>query len=69
VLKSQLFVDKFTETVHHTFLEYLASGFELNFMVAIDFTGMYCTTVENPKNFDWVCNVVVTYTSCKKDII
>ncbi|KAG7538837.1 C2 domain [Arabidopsis suecica] len=38
VLKSQLFVDKFTETVHHTFLEYLASGFELNFMVAIDFT-------------------------------
>ncbi|KAL0709133.1 hypothetical protein Bca4012_016111 [Brassica carinata] len=37
-LKSQLFVDKFTETVQHTFLEYLASGFELNFMVAIDFT-------------------------------
>lgn len=32
-------MDKFTETVHHTFLEYLASGFELNFMVAIDFTG------------------------------
>ncbi|KFK27936.1 hypothetical protein AALP_AA8G450300 [Arabis alpina] len=38
VLKSQLFVEKFTETVQHTFLEYLASGFELNFMVAIDFT-------------------------------
>ncbi|KAJ0266195.1 Protein BONZAI 2 [Hirschfeldia incana] len=38
VLKSPLFVDKFTETVQHTFLEYLASGFELNFMVAIDFT-------------------------------
>ncbi|KAL0648460.1 hypothetical protein Bca4012_046751 [Brassica carinata] len=37
-LKSQIFVDKFTETVQHTFLEYLASGFELNFMVAIDFT-------------------------------
>ncbi|KAG2262840.1 hypothetical protein Bca52824_069919 [Brassica carinata] len=37
-LKSQLYVDKFTETVQHTFLEYLASGFELNFMVAIDFT-------------------------------
>lgn len=32
-------MDKFTETVQHTFLEYLASGFELNFMVAIDFTG------------------------------
>ncbi|WZZ00380.1 hypothetical protein YC2023_072708 [Brassica napus] len=38
VLKSQLFVEKFTETVEHTFLEYLASGFELSFMVAIDFT-------------------------------
>ncbi|KAH0849689.1 hypothetical protein HID58_096177 [Brassica napus] len=38
VLKSQLFVEKFTETVQHTFLEYLASGFELSFMVAIDFT-------------------------------
>ncbi|KFK30129.1 hypothetical protein AALP_AA7G220900 [Arabis alpina] len=37
-LKSELFVDKFTETGQHTFLEYLASGFELNFMVAIDFT-------------------------------
>ncbi|XP_048607590.1 protein BONZAI 1-like isoform X2 [Brassica napus] len=36
--KSQLFVDKFTETVQHTFLEYLASGFELSFMVAVDFT-------------------------------
>ncbi|KAL0686189.1 hypothetical protein Bca4012_053037 [Brassica carinata] len=38
VLKSQLYVEKFTETVQHTFLEYLASGFELSFMVAIDFT-------------------------------
>ncbi|EXC05169.1 Protein BONZAI 2 [Morus notabilis] len=38
VLKSCLFVDKFTESVQHTFLDYLAGGFELNFMVAIDFT-------------------------------
>ncbi|GMN60468.1 hypothetical protein TIFTF001_029557 [Ficus carica] len=38
VLKSRLFVDKFTESVQHTFLDYLAGGFELNFMVAIDFT-------------------------------
>ncbi|CAN6585663.1 unnamed protein product [Malus baccata var. baccata] len=38
VLKSQLFVDKFTETVQHTFLDYLAGGYELNFMVAVDFT-------------------------------
>ncbi|KAL5146060.1 Protein BONZAI 1 [Glycine soja] len=38
VLKSQLFVDKFTESVQYTFLDYLAGGFELNFMVAVDFT-------------------------------
>ncbi|KAK9926529.1 hypothetical protein M0R45_023755 [Rubus argutus] len=37
-LKSQLFVDKFTESVQHTFLDYLAGGCELNFMVAVDFT-------------------------------
>ncbi|XP_024976741.1 protein BONZAI 1-like [Cynara cardunculus var. scolymus] len=38
VLKSQLFVDKYSESVHHTFLDYLSGGCELNFMVAIDFT-------------------------------
>ncbi|KMS95665.1 hypothetical protein BVRB_006000 [Beta vulgaris subsp. vulgaris] len=38
VLKSQLFVDKFSESVQYTFLDYLAGGCELNFMVAIDFT-------------------------------
>ncbi|TKY60527.1 BONZAI 1 [Spatholobus suberectus] len=38
VLKSRLFVDKFAESVQYTFLDYLAGGFELNFMVAIDFT-------------------------------
>ncbi|AQK85070.1 Protein BONZAI 3 [Zea mays] len=37
-MKEQLFVDKFQETVQHTFLDYISSGFELNFMVAIDFT-------------------------------
>lgn len=39
VLKSRLFVDKFSESIQYTFLDYLAGGFELNFMVAIDFTG------------------------------
>ncbi|XP_052731621.1 protein BONZAI 1 isoform X3 [Vigna angularis] len=39
VLKSQLFVDRFIESVQYTFLDYLAGGFELNFMVAVDFTG------------------------------
>ncbi|KAL2935545.1 Protein BONZAI 1 [Bienertia sinuspersici] len=38
VLKSQLFVDKFSESVQYTFLDYMAGGCELNFMVAIDFT-------------------------------
>ncbi|TYJ08013.1 hypothetical protein E1A91_A11G045500v1 [Gossypium mustelinum] len=37
-LKSKLFVEKYSETVQYTFLDYLAAGFELNFMVAIDFT-------------------------------
>lgn len=34
-------MDKFTESVQHTFLDYLAGGCELNFMVAVDFTGAY----------------------------
>ncbi|KAK9117713.1 hypothetical protein Sjap_016660 [Stephania japonica] len=38
VLKSQLFVEKFSESIHRTFLDYIAGGCELNFMVAIDFT-------------------------------
>ncbi|CAN6471893.1 unnamed protein product [Victoria cruziana] len=38
VLKSQMFVDKFHESVQHSFLDYIAGGCELNFMVAIDFT-------------------------------
>ncbi|XP_006655255.1 protein BONZAI 3 [Oryza brachyantha] len=37
-LKGQLFVDRFQEKVQHTFLDYISSGFELNFMVAVDFT-------------------------------
>ncbi|KAI3455153.1 hypothetical protein Pfo_011816 [Paulownia fortunei] len=38
ILKGQLFVDKYSENIQHTFLDYLAGGYELNFMVAIDFT-------------------------------
>ncbi|VAI53745.1 unnamed protein product [Triticum turgidum subsp. durum] len=37
-LKGQLFLDTFQEKVQHTFLDYISSGFELNFMVAVDFT-------------------------------
>ncbi|KAK1318349.1 Protein BONZAI 3 [Acorus calamus] len=38
MLKSQLFVDSFLEKTRYSFLDYISSGFELNFMVAIDFT-------------------------------
>ncbi|KAL9256922.1 BONZAI 1-like protein [Drosera capensis] len=38
VLKSKIFVERFTESVQYTFLDYLAAGCELNFMVAVDFT-------------------------------
>ncbi|XP_009399965.2 protein BONZAI 3-like isoform X2 [Musa acuminata AAA Group] len=38
MLKGQLFVDKFIEKTQYSFLDYISSGFELNFMVAIDFT-------------------------------
>lgn len=32
-------MDQLQEKVQHTFLDYISSGFELNFMVAVDFTG------------------------------
>ncbi|XP_074570100.1 protein BONZAI 3 [Curcuma longa] len=38
MLKGQLFVDNFIEKFQYSFLDYISSGFELNFMVAIDFT-------------------------------
>ncbi|XP_044472152.1 protein BONZAI 3-like [Mangifera indica] len=48
VLKSQLFVDKFIEKEQYSFLDYISSGFELNFMVAVDFTA----SNGNPRNPD-----------------
>ncbi|KAM7279200.1 hypothetical protein ACFE04_006334 [Oxalis oulophora] len=38
VLKGHLFVDQFVEKKQYSFLDYISSGFELNFMVAVDFT-------------------------------
>ncbi|KAH6756007.1 Calcium-dependent phospholipid-binding Copine family protein [Perilla frutescens var. hirtella] len=38
VLKSQIFVDGFAEKQLYSFLDYISSGFELSFMVAVDFT-------------------------------
>lgn len=46
MLKGQLFVDRFCEKVQYSFLDYISSGFELNFMVAIDFTGMFNLLME-----------------------
>lgn len=34
-------MDKFSESIQQTFLDYLAGGYEMNFMVAVDFTGYY----------------------------
>ncbi|XP_021742404.1 protein BONZAI 3-like isoform X1 [Chenopodium quinoa] len=38
VLKGRLFVDTYREKQLYSFLDYISSGFELNFMVAVDFT-------------------------------
>ncbi|KAK7258765.1 hypothetical protein RIF29_24350 [Crotalaria pallida] len=38
VLKGQLFVDQYREMEQFSFIDYISSGFELNFMVAVDFT-------------------------------
>ncbi|KAL6324344.1 hypothetical protein AAG906_012948 [Vitis piasezkii] len=38
VLKGQLFVDQFCEKQLYSFIDYVSSGFEFNFMVAVDFT-------------------------------
>ncbi|XWS57854.1 hypothetical protein CRYUN_Cryun09bG0209300 [Craigia yunnanensis] len=48
VLKGQLFVDQFIEKEQFSFLDYLSSGFQLNFMVAVDFTA----SNGNPRNQD-----------------
>ncbi|KAF0891980.1 hypothetical protein E2562_011356 [Oryza meyeriana var. granulata] len=38
VLKSQVYVEKYLENNRQTFLDYISSGSQLNFMVAVDFT-------------------------------
>ncbi|KAL6329535.1 hypothetical protein AAG906_022084 [Vitis piasezkii] len=48
VLKGQLFVDQFCEKQLYSFIDYVSSGFEFNFMVAVDFTA----SNGNPRNPD-----------------
>lgn len=38
-MESKIFVDSFVEKQLYSFLDYISSGFELSFMVAVDFTG------------------------------
>lgn len=40
VLKSQVYVEKYLENNRQTFLDYISAGCQLNFMVAVDFTGV-----------------------------
>ncbi|CAO2832691.1 unnamed protein product [Amaranthus hypochondriacus] len=46
VLKGQLLVESFHEKQVYSFLDYISSGFKLNFMVAVDFTA----SNGNPRN-------------------
>ncbi|MED6159590.1 Protein BONZAI 3 [Stylosanthes scabra] len=48
MLKGQLFVDRYCEKEQFTFIDYVSSGFELNFMVAVDFTA----SNGNPRSSD-----------------
>ncbi|KAF8394494.1 hypothetical protein HHK36_020703 [Tetracentron sinense] len=48
MLKGQLFVNGFCEKTQYSFLDYISSGFELNFMVAVDLTA----SNGNPRNPD-----------------
>ncbi|XP_042939653.1 protein BONZAI 3-like [Carya illinoinensis] len=48
VLKGELFVDLFCEKEQYCFLDYVSCGFELNFMVAVDFA----SSNGNPRNPD-----------------
>lgn len=36
-------MDSFVEKQLYSFIDYISSGFELNFMVAVDFTGIKLT--------------------------
>ncbi|XP_057963008.1 protein BONZAI 3 [Malania oleifera] len=48
ISKGQLFVDGFSEKKLYSFIDYISSGFELNFMVAVDFTA----SNGNPRSVD-----------------
>ncbi|XP_057787331.1 protein BONZAI 3 [Salvia miltiorrhiza] len=48
VMKSQIFVNRFVEKQLYSFLDYISSGFELSFMVAVDFTA----SNGNPRSLD-----------------
>ncbi|PRQ42042.1 putative C2 domain, von Willebrand factor, type A, copine, protein BONZAI [Rosa chinensis] len=58
-LKGQLFVDQFNEKQQFSFLDYISSGFELNFMVAVDFTGKQCVVFSNCLSFPMCLHALI----------
>ena len=44
-------MDQFCEKQQYSFLDYISSGFELNFMVAVDFTGKIFNILEELYSF------------------
>ena len=50
-MKGQLFVDQFCEKQQYSFLDYISNGFELNFMVVVDFTGKLFHILEELHSF------------------
>ncbi|CAI8615515.1 unnamed protein product [Vicia faba] len=54
VLKGQLFVDQYCEKEQFSFIDYISSGFELNFMVAVDFTASNGNP-QQPDSLHYIC--------------
>ncbi|KAG6701561.1 hypothetical protein I3842_08G171300 [Carya illinoinensis] len=53
VLKGELCVDQFCEKEQYSFLDYVSCGFELKFMVAVDFTASNGNP-HNPDSLDYI---------------
>ncbi|KAI8025124.1 Protein BONZAI 3 [Camellia lanceoleosa] len=72
VLKGQLFVDGFCEKKLYSFLDYISSGFELNFMVAVDFTAMVGTHKIYPEKAHYVVEglegIMAAYASALRNV-
>lgn len=54
-----LYVKEYVEKELFSFIDYISSGFELNFMVAVDFTGIKFTLFFFSPFF-WLFNLLLT---------